>query len=88
MQLILFGGYFFGKMWTNMEKRPFFRAAMAGLGKYHMGGYGRIGVYRVNSQTMVYFTESSVRLMPMQWLNALSLLPRNVQWTHYLMIQW
>ena len=30
-----------------MEKRPFFRAAMAGLGKYSMGGYGRIGVYRV-----------------------------------------
>ena len=29
-----------------MEKRPFFRTAMAGLGKYHMGGYGRIGVYR------------------------------------------
>ena len=47
MRLILFGVYFFGKMWKNMEKRPFFRAAMAGLGKYHMGGYGRIGVYRV-----------------------------------------
>ena len=33
-----------------MEKRPFFRAAMAGLGKYHTatGGYGQIGVYRVN----------------------------------------
>ena len=31
-----------------MEKRPFFRAAMARLGKYNMGGYGRIGVYRVN----------------------------------------
>ena len=31
-----------------MEKLPFFRAAMAGLGKYYMGGYGRIGVYRVN----------------------------------------
>ena len=30
-----------------MEKRPFFRAAMARLGKYHTGGYGRIGVYRV-----------------------------------------
>ena len=30
-----------------MEKRPFFRADMAGLGKYCMGGYGRIGVYRV-----------------------------------------
>ena len=47
MRLILFGGYFFGKMWKNMEKRPFFRAAMAGLGKYHMGGHSRIGVYRV-----------------------------------------
>ena len=30
-----------------MGKRPFFRAAMAGLGKYHMDCYGRIGVYRV-----------------------------------------
>ena len=30
-----------------MEKRLFFRAATAGLGKYSMGGYGRIGVYRV-----------------------------------------
>ena len=35
-----------------MEKRPFFRADMAGLGKYHMGGYGRIGVYRVNKISM------------------------------------
>ena len=25
----------------------FFRADMAGLGKYCTGGYGRIGVYRV-----------------------------------------
>ena len=33
-----------------MEKQPFFRAATAGLGKYHTGGYGRIGVYRVNAQ--------------------------------------
>ena len=32
------------------EKRPFFRADMAGLGIYHMGGYGRIGVYRVKTQ--------------------------------------
>ena len=30
-----------------MEKWPFFRAATAGLGKYHTGGYGRIRVYRV-----------------------------------------
>ena len=33
-----------------MEKRPFFRAATAGLGKYHTGGYGRIGVYRVKDR--------------------------------------
>ena len=36
-----------GKIWKNMENRPFFRADMAGLGKYCTGGYGRIGVYRV-----------------------------------------
>ena len=30
-----------------LEKRPFFWADMVGLGKYSMGGYGRIGVYRV-----------------------------------------
>ena len=47
MRLILFGVFYFGKMWKNMEKRPFFRAAMARLGKYCMGCYGRIGVYRV-----------------------------------------
>ena len=47
MRLILFGGFFFGEMWKNMEKRPFFRAATAGLGTYHTGGYGRIGVHRV-----------------------------------------
>ena len=34
-------------MWNSFEKRPFFRADMAGLGKYGTGGYGRIGVYRV-----------------------------------------
>ena len=31
-------------------KWPFFRVDMAGLGKYHTGGYGRIGVYRVNGK--------------------------------------
>ena len=30
----------------NMGKRPFFLAAMAGMGKYCTGGYGQIGVYR------------------------------------------
>ena len=47
MRLIHFGWFYFGKMWKNMEKRPFFRADMAGLGKYCTGVYGRIGVYRV-----------------------------------------
>ena len=46
-RFILFVWFYFGKMWKFSEKRPFFRADMAGLGKYHMGGYGRIGVYRV-----------------------------------------
>ena len=32
MRLILSEWFFFGKMWKNMEKRPFFRADMAGLG--------------------------------------------------------
>ena len=44
---MLFVWFYFGKMWKFSEKTPFFRADMAGLGKYHMGGYGRIGVYRV-----------------------------------------
>ena len=34
-------------MWKFLEKGLFFRADMAGLGKYCMGGYGLIGVYRV-----------------------------------------
>ena len=33
-----------------MEKLPFFRADMAGLGKYSMGGYSRIGVHRVKDR--------------------------------------
>ena len=40
-------------MWKIPEKRPFFRADMAGLGIYHMGGYGRIGVYRVILRTFI-----------------------------------
>ena len=32
----------------NFGKMTFFREDMAGLGKYHTGGYGQIGVYRVN----------------------------------------
>ena len=47
MQLILIGGFSFGQMWKNIEKRLFFRTATAGLGKYCTGGYGRNGVYWV-----------------------------------------
>ena len=36
-----------------MEKRPFFRAAMAGLGKYCTGGYGRIGVCRDKFENLI-----------------------------------
>ena len=50
---ILFVGFYFGKMWKISEKRPFFRADMAGLGKYHTGGYGRIGVYRVKVSVLL-----------------------------------
>ena len=39
-----------GKFW---KKWPFFRADMAGLGKYHTGGYYRIGVYRVKHHSNV-----------------------------------
>ena len=38
------------KIWKILEKRLFFRADMAGLGKYCTGGYGRIGVYRVKQR--------------------------------------
>ena len=30
----------------NMDKHHFFRVATGGLGKYSIGGYGQIGVYR------------------------------------------
>ena len=33
-------------MWKFLEKRPFFQADMAGLGKCCTDGYSRIGVYR------------------------------------------
>ena len=49
MRLTLFGGFYFGKMWKNTEKQPFFLVATAGLGTYCMGSYGRIGVYRVKA---------------------------------------
>ena len=40
-----------------MEKRLFFLAAMARLGKYCMGGYGLIGVYRVKVIVILSFSE-------------------------------
>ena len=47
MRLRHFLCFYFGKMLKILEKLPFFRADMAGLGIYHTVGYGRIGVYRV-----------------------------------------
>ena len=44
-------------MWKIWEKQPFFRADLAGLGKYHTGGYGRIGVYR-DKQNIVFHKAS------------------------------
>ena len=38
-------------------KWPFFRADMAGLGKYHMGRFGRIGVYRVKLNALSLLCE-------------------------------
>ena len=59
MRFLLFGGFYFGKIWKILEKRPFFRADTAGLGKYCTGGYGRIGVYRVKEVISQYLTEIS-----------------------------
>ena len=33
-----------GKVWENL---PFFRAATAGLGKYHMGSYCRLNGHKL-----------------------------------------
>ena len=46
-------------MWKFLEKRPFFRADTAGLGKYCTGGYVRIGVYRVKAFTCLSKVTSS-----------------------------
>ena len=66
MRLILFEGFYFGKIWKNMEKRPFFRAATAGLGIYHTGGYGRIGVYRVKQLSLYNHLEPYVTIRGVQ----------------------
>ena len=43
-----------------MEKQLFFQAAMAGLGKYYTGGFGRIGVCRVK----VHFLNFALTMQP------------------------
>ena len=55
--------WFLGKMWKFSEKRPFFRADMAGLGKYHTGGYGRIGVYRVKINLKAEYNEKMLSVL-------------------------
>ena len=49
MQLIFFEGFYFGKIWKKYGKTAVFPGGYTGLGIYHMGGYGRIGVYRVKT---------------------------------------
>ena len=49
-----FGGSNLEKFWKILEKRLFFRADLARLGKYHTGRFGLIGVYRVNLE-ILYF---------------------------------
>ena len=53
MRFILFGEFTLEKC-GNFWKNGLFRADMAGLGKYSMGGYGRIGVYRVKLKYEYY----------------------------------
>ena len=48
-----------GKLWKNGR----FSAGMAGLGKYCMGGYGRIGVYRVKASSRCHCPEMPARLL-------------------------
>ena len=55
--------FYFGKIWKSLEKRPFFRADMAGLGKYCTGGYGRIGVYRVKAVSHSKIKQLKIRKM-------------------------
>ena len=60
--------------WKNVEnfgKLPFFRADMAGLGIYDMGGYGRIGVYRVMEP---------VQTDPLTFAVVLNTSPRPIMW--------
>ena len=52
--------------WKNMEKvgkTAVFRADMAGLGKYCMGGYVRTGVYRVKVPPLLYHIVSCDKAM-------------------------
>ena len=56
-----------------MEKQQFFRAATAGLGKFHTGGYGRIGVYRVKPYSK--FQDSILKNSKVYLTSHISLLP-------------
>ena len=63
-RFVLFVWFYLGKMWKFLEKLPFFRADMAGLGKYCTGGYGRIGVYRVKLRQAFLPFVLTTRLIP------------------------
>ena len=54
-------------MWKILEKRPFFRADLAGLGKCRTGGFGRIGVNRVKLAKGIYIAHMNVRSITNKW---------------------
>ena len=75
MRLVRFGWFYFGKMWKNMEKQLFFRADMAGLGKYCTGGYGRIGVYRPHGSGKLHQLLENPTCTPMPTIYSLQIRP-------------
>ena len=59
------GSYF---LWGSILEKFGFFFKMAGLGKYHTGGYGRIGVYRVKHQFISCFCNfTSDGIAPRFW---------------------
>ena len=55
-----------GSILDKCGKTAVFRTATAGLGKYCMGGYGRIEVYRVMAVLIIYCILSFEYLLLMQ----------------------
>ena len=63
MRYILFGGFYLKILGKIRGNWPFFRDAMARLGKYWTGGYGRIGVYRDKTHVTVEILHMCVNIV-------------------------